>query len=159
MAKTPKPMTVSAQAKALDISPRRCSQLRADGMPHTLAESRLWRRERAEKPTDYLIARARKMAADAERSEIILQQQRGELISRAEATAWQHGVAFMLQAMLRKFEGEVPQLLLGLPLEKSRPTLKKFVREIQQAVADKDKQFWGDHLERQARDFPRSDDK
>jgi hypothetical protein len=114
-------------------------------MPATLPEARLWRREHTALPADYLAARARKMTAAAELAEIELAAKKGELVSRAEAEAEFRGIAYVLNAFARRLENEVPQICLGLPLDRSRPAVVALIREMMKALGDKESAFWKAH--------------
>jgi hypothetical protein len=42
---------------------------------------------------------------------------------------------------------DLPQICLGLPLERSRPLVKERIRAIQAQLADGLSEFWKDHAE------------
>ncbi len=139
--------TIKRLAAGLNVSERRAQQLLADGMPAELGAAKLWRREHSTLPPDYLASRARKMAAAAELAELELSRQKGLLVLRAEVKASDEGIAAAVSAFARKIEVELPQLLLGLPLERSRPITKQVVREMLLALKDKQSEFWAAHPE------------
>jgi hypothetical protein len=139
--------SIKKLAAGLNVSERRAQQLLADGMPAELGAARLWRREHSALPADYLASRARKMAAAAELAELELSRQKGLLVSRAEVKLEAEGIAAAVSAFARKIEVELPQLLLGLPLERSRPITKQVVREMLLMLKDKQSEFWAAHPE------------
>ena len=81
-------------------------------------------------------------AADA------LRVQRNKLISRDEKNESDAKIAHAVAAMLRKFENEIPALCFGQhDMGKLKETVKSLTREIQQAVADGQEEFWKHHQE------------
>ncbi len=147
--KTPRrePGTLTALEKGLSLSKRQVSALLGKGMPSDLTAARRWRRERADLAPDYATARARKMQADAERSEIALKKERGTLMDRQEVFNRERGIGNALQAFWRALEREAPAALLGLPMDRAMPTFKNLLRTQQKYIADESSHFWKSHPE------------
>jgi len=70
-----------------------------------------------------------------------------QLISRDEVGQRDIRIGAAVAAALRVMENEIPQLCLGLPLERSRPIVKDRIRHIQGQLSDALSQFWTEHPE------------
>ena len=106
--------TLTALQKGLNLSKRQVSALLAGGMPEDVNEARQWRRERAEITPDYAVARAKKMAADAARSELALAVAKGLLVPLAQAAAEATHDGCAVKGALLALENALPGKLLGM---------------------------------------------
>lgn len=93
-------------------------------------------------------ARVLKIQLDGLKAAVALKQQKNELISREEVRDSDARIAHAVAAMVRKLENEIPALCFGQhDLGKLKQTVKDFTRQIQQAVADGQEEFWKSHPE------------
>jgi phage terminase Nu1 subunit (DNA packaging protein) len=142
------PPTIAELAAALEISTRRVSQLKLDGLPtHSIAAALEWRR--AQNQTDSAerlrLERIKLVQAQRERVELENAQNRNELISRSEVETSDTRIGAAVAAAMKALETELPQLLLGLSLERSLPITKEKCRAIQTMLADEQSAFWAAH--------------
>jgi hypothetical protein len=144
-----KPPTTAALAAALEITGRRVSQLKLAGMPvHSVAAAQAWRRAQHGSDDSAAELRRRRIALlrqQERRARIEADLSEGLLMSRAEAEAEFRGIAHCLNAFARRLENEIPPLCLGLGLERSRPLVKLAIREMMEAIKDKESEFWAAH--------------
>ena len=138
---------IKALAVSLGLTPRRCQQLLAAGMPDDPAQATAWRMERENSDTAAALRKERikLVRTQREKMEIELARSKGEVIERAEVKASDEKIAHAVSAFARKIENELPQLLLGLPLERGRPICKQAVREMLVMLKDEQSQFWKLH--------------
>jgi hypothetical protein len=144
-----KPPTTAALAAALEITGRRVSQLKLAGMPvHSIEAALEWRRAQHGSDDSAAELRRRRIALlrqQERRARIEADLSEGKLVSRAEAEAEFRGIAHVLNVFARRLENEIPQLCLGLPLDRSRPAVVALIREMMGALGDKESAFWKDH--------------
>ena len=76
-----------------------------------------------------------------------VRKEMNQLLSRDEVGQRDIRIGAAVSAALRVMESELPQLCLGLPLDRSRPLVKERIRAIQAQLADGLSQFWIDHPE------------
>ena len=76
-----------------------------------------------------------------------VRKEMNQLLSRSEVDQRDIKIGSALAAAMRAIESEIPQLCLGLPLERSRPIVKEKVRAIQAMLSDGLSEFWKDHPE------------
>jgi hypothetical protein len=76
-----------------------------------------------------------------------VRKEMNQLLSRDEVGQRDIRIGAAVSAALRVMESEIPQLCLGLPLERSRPLVKERIRAIQGQLADGLSQFWAEHPE------------
>lgn len=157
MSKTPKsarkpalqsPPTTAEIAVALAVSSRRVSQLKIDGMPvHTIEAALQWRK--AQSSIDSVerlrLERIRLVVVQRERVEIENASRRNELMPRDEVRTNETRIGAAVGAALQVLENELPQLLLGLSLDRARPICKERTRIIQAMLADEYSEFWKAH--------------
>lgn len=74
-----------------------------------------------------------------------VRKEMNQLLSRDEVGRRDTRIGAALSAALRVMETEIPQLCLGLPLERSRPIVKERMRHIQGMLADGLSEFWQEH--------------
>jgi phage terminase Nu1 subunit (DNA packaging protein) len=146
---TPKP-TLKALSEAIGVSVRRTSELKKDGMPtDSIAAAKRWRRDREANDSNSCerlrIERIKLVRVQRRRIEIEVARTRGELLPRAEVESEITGIAMAMQGFLRALEVELPQIVLGLPLERTRGLVKTHVRKLQELLADKTSEFWANH--------------
>jgi hypothetical protein len=139
--KPPKPRrepgTLTALEKGLSLSKRQVSALLKLGMPEDVTSARQWRRERQEATPDFSAARARKMTADAARSELALAVSKGELIKRDQAQAEAVHDAIAVRGGLLALEVALPGKLLGLRTHSEiRALLHREFRNVLQLLSD-----------------------
>lgn len=79
---------------------------------------------------------------DVMKAATALRVQQGKLISKEEVDERDAAIAHALNAMLRRFEKEFPNLALGLPLHESAPLIKSQCQQMQAMLADKFSEFW-----------------
>ena len=142
--KNPVP-TLANLSAAMGISVRRVSQLKAAGMPtDSLEAAQAWRSSRADDDSASELRRRRiKLLFEQERiAKTKADSADGLLVSRAECEEEWTRIGYAVAAMLARFESELPQICLGLPLEKSLPLVKTRMREIRRIFADGESQFW-----------------
>jgi DNA-binding transcriptional MerR regulator len=146
-----KPPTTAELAAALEVSGRRISQLKAIGLPvHSLEAALEWRKAQHGADDSAAELRRRRIALlkqQERRARIEADAAEGKLMSRAVVKAEAEGIAAAVSAFARKIERELPQLLLGLPLERSRLICKNAVREMVLMLKDKQSEFWAAHPE------------
>jgi hypothetical protein len=144
-----KPPTTAALAAALEITGRRVSQLKLAGMPvHSVAAAQAWRRAQHGSDDSAAELRRRRIALlkqQERRARIEADQAEGKLMSRAEAEQEFRGIAYALNAFCAKLENEIPPVVLGLTIERSRPAVKKLIREMQVELGQKESEFWKNH--------------
>lgn len=128
--------TLSKLEKGLNLSKRQVSALLAAGMPEDVNEARAWRRERAEITPDYAVARAKKMTADAARSELALALAKGELVPLAQVKAEALHDGLALKGCLLALESSLPGSLLGLQYGQIRELLHREFAGVLNALAD-----------------------
>lgn len=148
--------TLAQLSEALEVSTRRISQLKEEGMPtHSIEAAKVWRTEKARESSGDFGEQLKK-----ERVELVREQKRkvryeneetaGRLVSRQECReAWTR-IGCAISAMLAAAEMELPRVCLGLPLEQSLPKAKAAMREIQAKFADAESEFWQDHQEQES---------
>lgn len=76
-----------------------------------------------------------------------VRKEQNRLLSRDEVAQRDLKIGAAVAAALRVMESEIPQLCLGLPLERSRPIVKERIRAIQATLADGMSEFWTQHPE------------
>lgn len=77
----------------------------------------------------------------------VVRKELNQLISREDVAQRDFRIGAAVSAALRVMETELPQLCLGLPLERSRPLVKEKIRSIQSKLADGISEFWAEHME------------
>ena len=140
--------TIAKLAKGLGYTTRHVNTLLAKGMPDTLTEAQEWlsTRESGDSVTELRRQRIGLISEQRRRAKIDADEREGLLISR-EIVADQHRrIAFAIQGHLRAIENELPQLCLGLPLERSKPLVKERIRAIQLQVSQGHPDFWPEVL-------------
>ena len=114
-----------------------------------IAAAKKWRRDREASDGNSCerlrLERIKLVKVQRRRIEIELARSKNELISRAEAEQEFRGIAYALNAFCAHLENEIPPTVLGLTIEKSRPAVKKLIREMQVALGQKESEFWKDH--------------
>ena len=140
---------IKALAISLGLTPRRCQQLLSAGMPEEPALAAQWRAEKENSDTAASLRRERikLVRVQREKIEVELGLAKNEVISRAAVKLSDEGIAYAVSAFARKIENELPPLVLGLPLERSRPICKQAVREMLAMLKDKQSEFWAAHPE------------
>lgn len=94
-------------------------------------------------------ARTIKIQIEGMRGILAYKKDMNQLISREEAAESDAKLAHAVNAMLRKFEREIPALCFGQhDMGKLKETVKDLTREIQAAVAAHQDEFWKNHEER-----------
>jgi len=88
-----------------------------------------------------------KLEVEIELKKIDLAEAESRVISRSEVDQRDIKIGSAVAAAMRALETELPQLCLGLPLDRSRPVVKEKVRAIQTILADGLSEFWKDHPE------------
>lgn len=81
----------------------------------------------------------------SERIAYALEVEKGLHIPRSEVVAAFVEVAAALQVALRLLESQLPPAVLGLPLNKSAPLAKTYIRQVQKSLADGEARFWKTH--------------
>jgi hypothetical protein len=99
------------------------------------------------KAIDITSAKRLKTQLDGLKAASAVRKEMNQLISREELAQRDIRLGAAVSAALRVMETELPQLCLGLPLERSRPIVKDAIRKIQGQLADGLSQFWKDHPE------------
>jgi hypothetical protein len=89
-----------------------------------------------------------KLEVEIELKKIQLAESEGRVISRADVHMRDTRIGSAVAAAMRALETELPQLLLGLPLERGRPITKEKTRAIQAMLADELSEFWKEHPEK-----------
>jgi hypothetical protein len=89
-----------------------------------------------------------KLEVEIELKKIQLAEAEGRVIPRADLQDSDLRLGSAVAAALRVMESEIPQLCLGLPLERSKPIVKNYIRKIQRDLSDGLSQFWKDHPEK-----------
>jgi hypothetical protein len=79
---------------------------------------------------------------------IQIDKESNRLLSRADVHMRDTRIGSAVAAAMRALETELPQLLLGLPLERGRPITKEKCRAIQAMLADELSEFWKEHPEK-----------
>ena len=147
------PPTLAEIAADLNISTRRVSQLKEEGMPiHTLEAARQWRSDKTKEGggdlKDQLTQARIKLVKEQERR-IKLENDEavGKTVSRADCVeAWiRAGTA--INSALRAASIEIPRVCMGLNLEQATPKAKAKMAEIQKIFADVESEFWASHEE------------
>ncbi len=150
-----KPPTTAALAAALEITGHRVSQLKLAGMPvHSVAAAQAWRKAQHGADDSAAELRRRRIALlkhQERRARIEADQAEGKLMSRAVVKLEAEGIAAAVSAFARKIEVELPQLLLGLPLERGRPIARKLIRELLELLKEEKSEFWRQHPEADGR--------
>ena len=136
--------TIAKLAKGLGYTTRHVNTLLGKGMPDTLTAAQEWltARESGDSVTELRRQRIGLISEQRRRAKIDADEREGLLISK-EIVADQHRrIALAVQVHLRRIENEIPQICLGLPLERSRPLVKDFIRKTQLQVAQNHPDFW-----------------
>jgi hypothetical protein len=138
---------IKALTASLGLSARRVQQLIASGMPTDPPAALAWRQERENSDTTAALRRERikLVRIQREKIETELALSRKQVLTRTSVVEEHRKIGASIAALIKALETELPQLLLGLPLEKSRPLAKTRIREIQTLWADRDAQFWGEN--------------
>jgi phage terminase Nu1 subunit (DNA packaging protein) len=143
--------TLAEIAKALEVSTRRVSQLRAGGMPVDSIDAAIhWRKSQHDDDSAAELRRRRIALLKAQEriAKGKADEQDGLTVSRAECKEAWIQIATAIAAMLTAMEREIPQLCLGLPLSQSLPKVKEKMREIRAIFADGESEFWASHPEK-----------
>lgn len=150
--KTTKPQrraagAIKTLAVSLGLTPRRCQQLISAGMPSDPTQAQAWRAARENDDSAAALRRERikLVKAQRERAELENQRTRGDVIDRAEVELEFTGVGLACSAFIKSLEVELPQLCLGLGLDRSRPLVRSKIREMQTILADRESYFWKTH--------------
>ena len=152
---TQKP-TLKALAAALNVSVRRVSELKRDGMScDSIAAAKRWRRDREGSDGNSCerlrIERIKLVKIQRRRIELEVARTRGELIPRDAVKLSDTKIGCAVRGFSKAIENELPALCLGLPLERSRPLVRARLRELQEMLADEFSEFW--------KNFPEADGK
>jgi hypothetical protein len=145
-----KPPTLAEIADALEITVRRVSQLRLEGMPVSSAQdAQRWREARSGDDSVVELRRRRigVLKQQERRARIEADQVENKLILRSEVAERDIVTASAVKAFLLKLENEIPFLCLGLPIEKAREVSKREIRKIWTAFAQGSEEFWNSHPE------------
>ena len=139
--------TLTALSKALRLTKRQVSTLLTQGMPDSPAEAIAWRQAEHSSDSAEELRRERILLVREQRHRVQIENARvrGELLPRVEVESEITGIAMAMQGFLRALEVELPQIVLGLPLERTRGLVKAQVRKLQELLADKTSEFWASH--------------
>lgn len=145
--------TLADIAAGLEITSRRVSQLKDEGMPvHSVEAALQWRSEKAKENggnlKDQLTQARIKLVKEQERKiRIENDLARGRMIDRGEVTEMLIRLGTVMNSALGAASQEIPRVCLGLPLEKSIPKAKEKMAEIQRMISDAESEFWKSHPE------------
>ena len=92
-------------------------------------------------------AKVLKTQLDGLKQAAAVRREMNQLLSREEVANRDRKIGAAVAAALRVMELELPQICLGLPLERSRPLVKDKIRSIQAQLADGLSEFWKEHPE------------
>lgn len=146
--------TLADIAESLEISTRRVSQLKEEGMPVVSIEAaKAWRSDQAKEKGGSIkdeLDRARIKLVREQELRIKLQNDEasGRLVSRDECREEWTRIGSAISAMLTAAESEIPRVCSGLPLAKALPLAKDKMREIRAFFADEESAFWKRHEEK-----------
>jgi hypothetical protein len=84
----------------------------------------------------------RKLEVEIALKKIQLDEAEGRMIARSEVDDRDLRIGAAVAAAMRMLETELPQLCLGLTLDRSRPLVKDKVRQVQAILADGLSDFW-----------------
>ena len=146
--------TIADIAEALEISTRRVSQLKDEGMPTiTIEAAKAWRADQAKEKggnTKDELDRARIRLVKEQELRIKYQndESAGRLVSRDECREEWTRIGSAISAMLTAAESEIPRVCSGLELSQALPLAKAKMREIRQHFADEESAFWKRHEEK-----------
>lgn len=146
--------TLADIAEALEISTRRVSQLKEEGMPViSIDAAKAWRADQAKEKggsiKDQLDKAKLKLIQEQElRIRLENDETTGKLVSRAECREEWTRIGAAISAMLTAAESEIPRVCSGLPLSQALPKAKDKMREIRNLFSDEESAFWSRHDEK-----------
>jgi hypothetical protein len=125
------------------------SEYSAPSNPEQSGEMTLDEIERAlkSKSIDITQAKILKTQLDGLKLAAAVRKEMNQLLSRDEVAQRDIRLGAAVSAACRVMETELPQLCLGLPLDRSRPLVKERIRSIQAQLADGLSQFWQERPE------------
>jgi hypothetical protein len=136
--------TLNELVRALGIQKRRVSELLKIGMPDDIQGATAWRAARENDDTAAALRRERIGLVRAQRlhAELANQKAQGELVHRNEVIADHIKIGAAVASFIRRWQREIPQICLGLPLNQSLPLVKARTRELQDLLSNMQSEFW-----------------
>lgn len=139
-------ITQEAMAKLAGVSVRSLQKWEKEGVDITDEEAVMRRaalaQGRKDEKEDATAAKLRKLIAEADRVELQVSKERGDLISVAEVDEILLRIGSVVRASIMRLEADLPPMLEGLTPSKMQKLIRGKIDEVLTALADESSTIW-----------------